>query len=144
MRFNELIVSVRGDVAIKLHGDDLDKMSASAANIVNLLRSILSAADTKAEQTSGSPTLDVRFNRASTARSGLSIKEVADTLAAAMGEREAGLVFEGDRRFTVAVRVPTATRDGLDALRSLPVLLPMKAGECRGSIPLAQVAIPVQ
>ena len=140
LRFNELIAGVRGDVAIKLYGDDLDKMSASAANIVKVLQTIPGAADTKAEQTSGSPTLDVRFDRAAIARYGLSIEEVADTLAAAMGGREAGLVFEGDRRFAVAVRVPTATRDSLDALRNLPVLLPMEAGERRGSIPLAQVA----
>lgn len=140
LRFNELIAGVRGDVAIKLYGDDLDKMSASAANIVKTLQSIPGAADTKAEQTSGSPTLDVRFDRAAIARYGLTVEEVADTLAAAMGGREAGLVFEGDRRFTVAVRVPMETRDNLDALRNLPVLLPMEAGERRGSIPLAQVA----
>src|SRR3546814_18360928 len=59
------------------------------------------AADVKAEQTSGSPTLDVKFDRAAIARYGLTIEEVADTVAAAMGGREAGLLFEGDRRFEV-------------------------------------------
>src|SRR3546814_8264983 len=57
-----------------------------------------------------------------------------------MGGREAGLLFEGDRRFEVTVRVPAGTRESLDALAALPVLLPQEAGEHRGSVPLSQVA----
>jgi cobalt-zinc-cadmium resistance protein CzcA len=140
LRFNELIAGVRGDVAIKLYGDDLDKMSAAAGRIVSVLQSVPGSADVKAEQTSGSPTLEVRFDRPAIARYGLTVEEVADTVSAAMGGREAGLVFEGDRRFAVTVRVPTATRDNLDALRSLPVLLSQEAGERRGSVPLSAVA----
>ncbi len=140
LRFNELIAGVRGDVAIKLYGDDLDKMSAAAARIVGVLQSIPGAADVKAEQTSGSPTLEVKFDRAAIARYGLTVEEVADTVSAAMGGREAGVVFEGDRRFAVTVRVPTASRDNLDTLRSLPVLLPQEAAERRGSVPLSAVA----
>lgn len=140
LRFNELIAGVRGDVAIKLYGDDLDKMSAAAARIVGVLQSIPGAADVKAEQTSGSPTLEVKFDRAAIARYGLTVEEVADTVSAAMGGRDAGLVFEGDRRFAVTVRVPTASRDNLDTLRSLPVLLPQEATERRGLVPLSAVA----
>ena len=140
LRFNELIAGVRGDVAIKLYGDDLDKMGAAAQRIVKVLQVIPGAADVKAEQTSGSPTLDVRFDRAAIARYGLTVEEVADTVAAAMGGRDAGLLFEGDRRFEVTVRVPEGTRQSLDALASLPVLLPAEAGSKRNSIPLSQVA----
>jgi cobalt-zinc-cadmium resistance protein CzcA len=140
LRFNELIAGVRGDVAIKLYGDDLDQMSAAAAKIVAALQSIPGAADVKAEQTSGSPTLDVSFDRAAIARFGLTVEEVADTVSAAMGGREAGLVFEGDRRFSVVVRVSQASRSNLDALAALPVMLPEEAGHPRRSIPLSQVA----
>ena len=140
LRFNELIAGVRGDVAIKLYGDDLDKMGVTAQEIVRALQTVPGAADVKAEQTSGSPTLDVKFDRAAIARYGLTIEEVADTVAAAMGGREAGLLFEGDRRFEVTVRVPAATRESLDALAALPVLLPQEAGGHRGSVPLSQVA----
>jgi cobalt-zinc-cadmium resistance protein CzcA len=140
LRFNELIAGVRGDVAIKLYGDDLDQMSAAAAKIVGALQSIPGAADVKAEQTSGSPTLDVSFDRAAIARFGLTVEEVADTVSAAMGGREAGLVFEGDRRFSVVVRVPQASRSNLDALAALPVMLPEEGGRPRRSIPLSQVA----
>ncbi|ESQ83039.1 cation transporter [Asticcacaulis sp. AC466] len=140
LRFNELIAGVRGDVAIKLYGDDLDKMGASAAKIVSTLQAIPGAADVKAEQTAGSPTLDVQFDRAAIARYGLTVEEVADTVAAAMGGREAGLVFEGDRRFDIVVRVPQTTRNDLDAFKALPVMLPEQGGQARGSVPLSQVA----
>jgi cobalt-zinc-cadmium resistance protein CzcA len=140
LRFNELIAGVRGDVAIKLYGDDLDKMGAAARQIVKILQTIPGAADARAEQTGGSPTLDVNFDRAAIARYGLTVEEVADTVAAAMGGRDAGLLFEGDRRFEVTVRVPETTRESLDALAALPILLPQEAGERRSSVPLAQVA----
>jgi cobalt-zinc-cadmium resistance protein CzcA len=115
-------------------------MGAAAAQIVRVLQGVPGAADVKAEQTSGSPTLDVRFDRAAIARYGLTVEEVADTVAAAMGGRDAGLLFEGDRRFEVTVRVPEGTRGSLDALAALPVLLPAEAGGHRGSVPLSSVA----
>ena len=140
LRFNELIAGVRGDVAIKLYGDDLDQMSAAAAKIVSVLQSIPGGADVKAEQTSGSPTVDVGLDRTAIARFGLTVEDVADTVSAAMGGREAGLIFEGDRRFSIIVRVPQASRSNLDALAALPVMLPEEAGHPRRSIPLSQVA----
>lgn len=140
LRFNELIAGVRGDVAIKLYGDDLDRMSASANEIVRVLQGIRGAASVKADQTGGAPVLDVRFDRSAIARYGLSVKEVADTVSAAMGGRESGLLFEGDRRYEVAVRVPETTRANLDEVMALPVLLPQQEGQARRSIPLSQVA----
>lgn len=124
MRFNELIAGVRGDVAIKLYGDNLDEMSAAAGRIAAVLQTITGAADVKVEQTAGFPTLDVAFDRDAIARYGLTLQEVTDTVATAMGGRDAGLVFEGDRRFDVVVRLPDAVRDDLDAVGALPVMLP--------------------
>ena len=140
MRFNELIAGVRGDVAIKLYGEDLTEMSAAAGRIAAVLQSIDGAADVKVEQTGGFPTLDVAFDRDAIARYGLSLQEVTDTVATAMGGREAGLVFEGDRRFDVVVRLPDAVRDDLDAVRALPVMLPETGEGPRASIPLREVA----
>jgi cobalt-zinc-cadmium resistance protein CzcA len=141
LRFNELIGGVRGDVAVKIYGDDLDKMSATGARIAAALQSVPGAADVKVEQVSGAPTLDVRFDRAAIARFGLTVKEVADTVAAAMAGREAGLLFEGDRRFEVVVRVPQSSRNDLAALGALPVMLPGgEDGHPRGSVPLSQLA----
>ncbi|MFA7263020.1 MAG: CusA/CzcA family heavy metal efflux RND transporter [Caulobacter sp.] len=140
LRFNELIAGVRGDVAIKLYGDDLDKLTATANRIGAALQSTPGAADVKVEQTSGAPSLDVIFDRAAIARLGLTVEEVADTVAAAMGGREAGQLFEGDRRFSVVVRVPQGSRNDLDALGALPIMMPEEPGQTRHSVPLRQVA----
>jgi cobalt-zinc-cadmium resistance protein CzcA len=140
LRFNELIAGVRGDVAIKLYGDDLDQLGAAAGRIAAVLQDTKGAADVKVEQTGGAPTLEVKFDRAAIARYGLTVEEVADTIATAMAGREAGLVFEGDRRYPVVVRVSNATRNDLDALGALPVMLPEQEGRPRASVALRQVA----
>ncbi len=139
MRFNELIAGVRGDVAIKLYGDDLEKMSASAAKIGAALQSIPGAEGVRVEQTAGAPTLEVRFDRAAIARFGLTVEEVADTVSAALGGREAGEVFEGDRRFDIVVRVPASSRNDLNLLGALPVMLPAAEGQVKRSVPLREV-----
>ena len=138
MRFNELISGVRGDVAIKLYGDDLDQMAATAERIAGVLRSIGGAADVQAEQTGGFPTLDFAFDRTAISGLGLQVEDVANTVAAALAGKEAGVVFEGDRRFDVVVRMSDATRDNVDAIGALPVMLPDSAGAGR-SVPLRQL-----
>ena len=140
LRFNELIAGVRGDVAIKLYGDDLDQMSAAAGRIVSVLQAIPGAADVRAEQTSGAPTLDIKFDRDAIARFGLTLEEVADTVSTALGGKEAGQVFEGDRRFDIVVRVPDALRNDREALGALPVSLPSQDGQPRSTVPLRELA----
>ena len=140
MRFNELIAGVRADVAVKLHGDDLDQMSQQAQRIATVLRGISGAGDVSVEQTSGAPTFDVKIDRQAAARYSLSVEEVANTVAAALGGREAGLLFEGDRRFAVVVRLPDVERDDLETLGAIPVMLPAAEGQIARSIPLREVA----
>lgn len=139
-RFNELIAGVKGDVAVKLYGDNLDQMSATASRLGAALQSVSGATDVRIEQTSGAPVLDVSLDRLAIARFGLTIQDVADTVSAAVGGREAGLLFEGDRRFSVVVRLPQTDRNDLEALGALPVMLPEEPGRPRGSVPLSQVA----
>ena len=140
MRFNELIAGVRGDVAVKVFGDDLDALERVAAQISRVVGSIEGAADLRVEQTGGFPTLDVQFNRDAISRFGLSVEEVTDTVAAALGGRESGLVFQGDRRFDIVVRLDNATRDNLDAVGALPVMLPYEGSGPRRSVPLRELA----
>ncbi|HEY5722377.1 MAG TPA: CusA/CzcA family heavy metal efflux RND transporter [Allosphingosinicella sp.] len=140
MRFNELIAGVRGDVAVKVFGDDLDQLERVAGQIGGILGQVPGAADLRVEQTAGFPTLDVQFNRDAIARSGLSMTEVSDTVAAALGGRESGLVFEGDRRFDIVVRLNDASRDDLEAVGALPVMLPEGGAGPRHSVPLRQLA----
>ncbi|WP_333571733.1 efflux RND transporter permease subunit [Sphingomonas sp.] len=140
MRFNELIAGVRADVAVKLYGDDLEAMTRQAQRIAGVLRTIPGAGDVSAEQTDGAPTFDVKIDRQAAARFGLSVEEVANTVAAALGGREAGLLFEGDRRFAVVVRLPDAQRDDLETLGAIPIMLPTEEGQTARSIPLREVA----
>ena len=140
MRFNELIAGVRGDVAIKIFGDDLGTLERVARQVAAVMAQVQGTADLRVEQTAGFPTLEIDFNRDAISRFGLSIEDVTDTVAAALGGREAGLVFEGDRRFDIVVRLDNATRNNLEAIGALPVMLPERAGQPRRSVPLREVA----
>ena len=136
LRFNELIAGVRGDVAIKLYGDDLDVMNAVGGKVAAVLNTVKGAADVKVEQTEGFPQLDIKFDRDAIARYGLTLQDVTDTVAAALGGRAAGIVFEGDRRFDIVVRLPNTGRNDLAAVGALPVMLPQEGT----SVPLNAVA----
>jgi cobalt-zinc-cadmium resistance protein CzcA len=139
MRFNELIGGVRSDVAVKIYGDDLDKLADNAKQIAAVLRKVQGAADVRVAQTEGFPTFDIAFDRAAIARYGLTVKEVADTVSTALAGRSAGQIFEGDRRFDIVVRLPSALRDDLDELGALPVMLPANGEQLRSSVPLRQL-----
>jgi cobalt-zinc-cadmium resistance protein CzcA len=138
MRFNELIGGVRSDVAVKIYGDDLGKLAATAEEVAGVLRGVPGAADVRVAQTEGFPTFDIKFDRDAIGRYGLTVQDVADTVSAALGGREAGQVFEGDRRFDIVVRLPNARRNDLDALGAIPVMIPAERGG--GSVPLRQLA----
>lgn len=139
LRFNELIAGVRGDIAIKLYGDNLEEMGRAAQQVAAVLKTVPGAADVKVEQTAGFPVLDVQFDRDAIARYGLTLQDVSDTVSITLGGREAGIVFEGDRRYDIVVRLDRATRDDLDAVGALPVLLPGEGG-ARASVPLRELA----
>lgn len=124
MRFNELISGVRSDVAIKLYGDEFAVMEKTAASLLQVLQSVNGAADAKVEQTSGLPFLEIKLDRPAIARYGLNISDVLDVITIAVGGREAGLVFQGDRRFDILVRLPDSLRQDLSVIENLPILLP--------------------
>lgn len=124
MRFNELISGVRSDVAVKLYGDDFAVMEKTGASIMQVLQGIKGAADAKVEQTSGLPFLEIKLDRPAIARYGLNVSDVLDVLTIAVGGREAGLVFQGDRRFDILVRLPDSLRQDLSVIENLPILLP--------------------
>ena len=135
MRFNELIAGVRGDIAVKIYGDDFGGMSAAADRIAKVLRGTRGAVDVRVEQTEGLPMLDIRPNRMAMSRIGVTAGDVQDTVAAAIGGREAGLIFEGDRRFPVVIRLSEASRSDLTQVAQVPV--PTSGG---GFVPLSTVA----
>ncbi|HSI18103.1 MAG TPA: CusA/CzcA family heavy metal efflux RND transporter, partial [Sphingomonas sp.] len=135
MRFNELIAGVRSDVAVKVFGEDFAQMNATAAKIAAVLRRTAGAKDVKVEQTEGLPMLDIAYAQDRAARLGVSAQDVADTVATAVGGREAGRISEGDRSFPIVIRLADAARADLQTLGQTPV--PMPGG---GFVPLASVA----
>ncbi|PXX42046.1 efflux RND transporter permease subunit [Undibacterium pigrum] len=124
MRFNELISGVRSDVAIKVFGDDMDIMNRTGEQIARVLEKIPGAADVKLEQTTGLPMLSININREKAARLGLNISDVQDVISAAIGGKESGTLFQGDRRFDIVVRLPENVRSDIDAIKRLPIRLP--------------------
>jgi len=138
MRMNELIAGVRSDVAVKLFGDDLDQLLASGGAIEDVVAAIAGAEDVKIEQVTGLPVLAVTPRRDMLARYGINVSDVQDAVATATGGRQAGQVFDGDRRFDVVVRLPEAIRTDLDALGQLPI--PVAGDGGTGFVPLSEIA----
>ncbi|WP_127089634.1 efflux RND transporter permease subunit [Aquabacter cavernae] len=129
LRFNELISGIRSDVGVKIFGDDLDTLLQVAGQVQAVLQQVPGAADVKTEQVTGLPMLTVSLNRAAMGRYGVSVADVQELIEIAVGGREAGVLFEGDRRFDIVVRLPEELRTDIEALRSLPVPLPPAPGD---------------
>lgn len=126
MRFNELIAGVRGDVAVKVFGDDFETLLPVAQKISGMLEKVSGSADIRVEQITGLPLLSIDVDRSALARYGLTVADVQEVVGIAVGGREAGLVFEGDRRFDIMVRLPEEFRRDLRALEDLPI--PLRPG----------------
>jgi len=135
MRFNELISGVRADLGIKIFGDDLDQLVLTANDVLRVVNAIDGAADARVEQVTGLPTLSVIPNRTALGRYGLNVAELQDWVSSAIGGESAGIIYEGDRRFELIVRLPETTRRDIDRLKFLPV--PLKNGNY---VPLEEVA----
>ncbi|MBI6611984.1 CusA/CzcA family heavy metal efflux RND transporter [Pseudomonas simiae] len=140
LRFNELISGVRSDVAVKVFGDDMDVLNKTAGEIAETLQKLGGASEVKVEQTSGLPVLTINIDRDKAARFGLNVGDVQDTLAVAVGGRQAGTLYEGDRRFDMVVRLSDALRTDIDGLSRLLIPVPGNASGQLGFIALSQVA----
>lgn len=143
LRFNELISGVRSDVAVKVFGDDMAVLNATAGRIAAALQRVDGATEVKVEQTTGLPMLTVTVDRDKAARYGLNSADVQDTVAIAVGGQEAGTLFEGDRRFDMVVRLAENVRTDIQGLSRLLIPIPAASGNGAtpaGFIPLAEVA----
>jgi len=145
LRFNELVSGVRSDVAVKVVGDDMDVLNQTAAKIAATLQKVPGASEVKVEQTTGLPVLTINIDRDKAARYGLNVGDVQDAIAIAVGGRQAGTLYEGDRRFDMVVRLAETLRTDVAGLSSLliPVPVPASAGSANQQISfiaLSQVA----
>jgi len=135
LRFNELLTGVREDVAIKIYGEDLDILAEKAQEMAKIIRSVQGAADVRVEATSGLPQITVNYDRAKVAQYGLNISKLNQYVSAAFAGASAGVIFEGEKRFDVVIRLSDAYRKDISNLMNLFVDLP------NGSqVPLKEVA----
>ena len=124
MRFNELIAGVRSDVAVKVFGDDLDELLATGKEIGGILEGIPGAQDVSVEQITGLPLLSITMKEKELSRYGLNVSDVQEVISIAIGGKQAGQIFEGDRRFPLILRFPEELRGDMDAWKDIPVRIP--------------------
>lgn len=135
MRFNELMTGVRQDVAVKIYGENLDKLSGYAQQVGAIVAEVSGAVDLYIEEVTGVPQVVITYKRHELAKYGLSILDVNRSVQAAFAGASAGLVYENERRFDLVVRLDKANRNDLEAVRNL--YISRKDGH---QIPLYQVA----
>jgi cobalt-zinc-cadmium resistance protein CzcA len=115
MRVNEMVAGIRADVGIRLFGDDLDTLKAKAREIEAVLARVPGAADVLTEQVTGQPVVQIEVDRAAVARHGIPVGEVLAAVQA-LGTRPLGLVYDGERRVPIALRIDDAYRSDEQAL----------------------------
>ncbi|MDR2843087.1 MAG: CusA/CzcA family heavy metal efflux RND transporter, partial [Candidatus Symbiothrix sp.] len=135
MRFNELITSIKQDVAIKIYGNNLDVLAQEADRVASLIKNVEGVTEPVVEKVNGLPQIQVVYNRDQLAKYGINIKDANRILKTAFAGSEAGVVYEEDRRFDVVLRLKNELRNDLIALETLS--LPVAEGK---TIPLSQVA----
>jgi len=124
MRFNELIAGVRSDVAVKIFGDDLDELLASAKEIGGILEGVPGAKDVSVEKIDGMPMMSIIMKQEALSRYGLNVSDVQEVVSIALGGMQMGQIFEGDKRFPLILRFPEEIRDDIDAWKDIPVRIP--------------------
>ncbi|MBG6234045.1 cobalt-zinc-cadmium resistance protein CzcA [Pedobacter sp. CAN_A7] len=135
MRFNELMTGIRQDVAVKIFGDDIEILSEKAEGIAGLIKGVEGVSEPIVEKVSGLPQILVTYNRDMIAQYGLSIEDINLVLQTAFAGNVAGVVFEGDQRFDLVVRLQRDLRTDIKNIENLFISIPSG-----NQVPLSQVA----
>jgi heavy metal efflux system protein len=124
MRMNELISGVKGEIAVKIFGDDMNELVKAGQKVADVLDRMRGAEGVTLERLAGLPFLTIQPNHEAISRYGLSVSDVQQIIETAIGGRTAGQFFQGDRPFPIVVRLPETLRENVDTLKRLPILLP--------------------
>ncbi|HTN36985.1 MAG TPA: efflux RND transporter permease subunit, partial [Arachidicoccus sp.] len=119
MRFNELISGAKQDLVIKVYGDDLEKLSNYASEIGEIARSVKGSSDIYVEEMTGLPQILIQYDRSQIARYGLNIEDINSVIRAGFAGEVAGLVFEGEQRYDLVVRLEKENRRDVDDIKNL-------------------------
>ncbi|SDP15465.1 cobalt-zinc-cadmium resistance protein CzcA [Ralstonia sp. 25mfcol4.1] len=123
-RVDEMVSGVRSDIAVKIFGDDLDRLRGLAGEIARVAGGIKGSEDVRIERISGQQYLSIEIDRQAIARYGLNVSDIHDIIEIAIGGKRATDIFEGERRFAAAVRLPEEFRGNVQAIRQLLVQAP--------------------
>lgn len=123
-RVDELLTGVRADVAVKIFGEDLVLLKAKADEISRIAQRVRGATEIKVEKVSGQQYLNITIDRQSISRHGINASDVHDVIETAIGGKIATEVFEGQRRFSAAVRYPESFRDNVEAIGDILLTSP--------------------
>ena len=135
MRFNELIAGVKSDIAIKIYGEDLDILYEKAQEIAHKIKKIRGIANLKVQQIEAVPQMVVNYNRQKIAQYGLKINDLNVLLKAAFAGEQAGVVYEGEKRFDLVIRLDSSYRKDIQQIRDLYLDLPSG-----GKVPFSEIA----
>ncbi|MES2873806.1 MAG: CusA/CzcA family heavy metal efflux RND transporter [Daejeonella sp.] len=135
MRFNELITGAKQDVSIKIYGEDLDVLTSEASKIGRLIKPVEGVYDVYVEEVTGLPQIRIKYNRDRIAQYGLNISAINRTIKTAFAGEATGVVYEGEKRFDLVVRLDKEDRQSLQDVRALYVTT--RTGQ---QIPLEEVA----
>ncbi|MFN5339371.1 MAG: efflux RND transporter permease subunit [Burkholderiales bacterium] len=118
-RVDEMVTGVRSQLAIKIFGDELDELRRVSEQVARLLRSVPGARDIRIERLSGQQSLLIDIDRAAIARYGINVADVHAIIETAIGGKEVSLLYEGERRFGIAVRFPESARGSIEAIKQI-------------------------
>ncbi len=135
MRFNELMTGARQDVVLKIYGEDLDKLEYYAQKVSKIIPKVKGAADLYVEKVGGLKQIVVDYKREQLARYGLNIEDVNTAINTAFAGQSAGIVYEGEKRYDLIVRLQQEHRNSIDDVKNLYI-----STSTGGQIPLTNVA----
>jgi len=135
MRFNELLTGVREDIAVKLYGEDLDILARKGEEMGRIISTVEGVGEMRVEATSGLPQMTVHYDRDELAQYGLHVDNLNNVIETAFAGGKAGVIFEGEKRFDLVVRLDSVHRTNIDDVKSLYINTPNGA-----QIPLKEVA----
>lgn len=123
-RVDEMVTGVRSEIAVKIFGDNLDKLRELSEQIARILRTVPGAQDIRIERLSGQQSLTIDIDRNAIARNGINVADVHELIETAVGGREVSILYEGERRFSIVVRFPQHFRDSIESIRNLLLRAP--------------------
>lgn len=124
LRFNELIAGARGDIAVKIFGDDLSILSDEGNEVASIMGTVQGAEDISVQQIEGLPQLQIKILREKISRYGINVEEVNNVIETALAGKTSGVVFEGDKKFDIVVKYDPEFKNNIDAIRNILVASP--------------------